>query len=33
MAADAFDMSWDDSFEFGLQRLLDGLATLVEARR
>ncbi|ROT29399.1 TetR/AcrR family transcriptional regulator C-terminal domain-containing protein [Micromonospora sp. HM5-17] len=29
---DAFDAGWDESFEFGLQRLLDGIAALVAAR-
>lgn len=31
--ADAFDLGWDDSFEFGLHRLLDGFAALIESRR
>jgi AcrR family transcriptional regulator len=28
-----FGMGWEDSFEFGLARILDGIAVLVEARR
>jgi AcrR family transcriptional regulator len=32
MAEDSFDASWDDNFQFGLQRLLDGIQTLVESR-
>jgi AcrR family transcriptional regulator len=30
---DAFGMGWDDNFEFGLARILDGMVALVEARR
>jgi AcrR family transcriptional regulator len=33
LSEDAFGLGWDETFEFGLQRLLDGIATLVEARR
>jgi AcrR family transcriptional regulator len=29
---DAFSAGWDETFEFGLQRLLDGIAVLVESR-
>jgi AcrR family transcriptional regulator len=29
---DAFSLEWEDSFEFGLARLLDGMAVLIEAR-
>lgn len=32
LSADAFSLGWDESFEWGLQRLLDGLAALVAAR-
>jgi AcrR family transcriptional regulator len=32
LSADAFGMSWDDNFEWGLQRLLDGIEALVTAR-
>ncbi|MFC0530804.1 TetR/AcrR family transcriptional regulator [Phytohabitans kaempferiae] len=28
----AFDMGWEETFEFGLQRMLDGLAVLFESR-
>lgn len=28
----AFGLGWEDNFEFGLARILDGLATLVETR-
>lgn len=30
---DAFSMGWDDNFEWGLQRLLDGIEALVNSRR
>jgi AcrR family transcriptional regulator len=30
---DAFGMSWEDTFEWGLQRLLDGIEALVNSRR
>lgn len=33
LSEDSFGMSWDDNFEFGLQRLLDGIEALIEARR
>lgn len=33
MGEDSFDLGWEETFEFGLQRLLDGVATLVESRR
>lgn len=33
MSEDTFDASWDESFQFGLRRLLDGVQTLVESRR
>ena len=33
MAEDTFDADWEETFEFGLQRLLDGLAALIEQRR
>lgn len=33
MAENAFDADWEETFEFGLQRLLDGLAALIEQRR
>jgi AcrR family transcriptional regulator len=29
---DAFSMGWEDSFEFGLARILDGMAALIEGR-
>lgn len=32
LSEDAFDMGWDDSFEFGLSRLVAGLATLIDSR-
>lgn len=32
LSADAFGLDWDESFEWGLQRLLDGIETLIEAR-
>lgn len=33
LTEDAFSMGWEETFEFGLARLLDGLAVLIEARR
>lgn len=33
LSEDAFGAGWDDTFEFGLQRLLDGLQLFVDARR
>jgi hypothetical protein len=33
LSADAFGVGWDETFEFGLHRLLDGVAALVESRR
>jgi AcrR family transcriptional regulator len=33
LAEDAFALGWDETFEFGLHRLLDGVAALVESRR
>lgn len=33
LSEDSFNMGWEDSFEWGLQRLLDGLAALVDSRR
>lgn len=33
LAEDSFSLGWDESFEFGLARVLDGVAALVEARR
>jgi hypothetical protein len=33
LAEDAFAAGWDETFEFGLARLLDGIAALVEPRR
>ena len=33
LADDAFDAGWEESFEFGLQRLLDGIAALIATRR
>lgn len=33
LSEDAFGLGWDESFEWGLQRLLDGLAALVATRR
>lgn len=32
LSEDAFNLGWDETFEFGLERLLDGLAAFVEAR-
>lgn len=32
MSEDAFDAGWDETFEFGLQRLLDGLESFITAR-
>ena len=32
LAEDAFEMPGEEFFEFGLQRLLDGIAVLVESR-
>jgi AcrR family transcriptional regulator len=32
LSEDAFNLGWDETFEFGLQRLLDGIAALLEAR-
>jgi AcrR family transcriptional regulator len=33
LSEDAFGLGWDDSFEFGLERVLDGVAALVASRR
>jgi AcrR family transcriptional regulator len=33
LGEDAFSGGWEESFEFGLQRVLDGIAALVAARR
>lgn len=33
LSEDAFSMGWDETFDFGLQRLLDGIAALIEARQ
>lgn len=33
LAEDSFNGSWEESFEFGLARILDGLQALVDARR
>jgi AcrR family transcriptional regulator len=32
LAEDSFSLGWEESFEFGLQRLLDGVAALVRSR-
>lgn len=32
LSEDAFGMGWDDTFEFGLSRLLAGLAALIDSR-
>lgn len=32
LSEDAFGMSWDENFEWGLQRLLDGVEALVRSR-
>ncbi|MEH1130457.1 TetR/AcrR family transcriptional regulator [Micromonospora sp. CPCC 206061] len=32
MSEDAFGLGWDETFEFGLQRLLDGIASLLDSR-
>jgi AcrR family transcriptional regulator len=32
LSEDAFGLGWDESFEWGLQRLLDGIAALIESR-
>jgi AcrR family transcriptional regulator len=32
LGEDTFDVGWDDSFDFGLARLLDGVAALVASR-
>lgn len=32
LSADAFGMSWEESFDWGLQRLLDGIDTLIRSR-
>ena len=32
LSEDAFGLGWEETFEFGLQRLLDGVAALVAAR-
>jgi hypothetical protein len=32
LGGDAFDAGWDETFEFGLTRLLDGVAMLVKSR-
>lgn len=33
LGEDAFGGGWDETFEFGLQRLLDGIAALLDSRR
>jgi AcrR family transcriptional regulator len=33
LSEDAFSLGWEETFEFGLQRLLDGIAALVDSRR
>lgn len=33
LSEDAFSASWEETFEFGLQRLLDGIEALLTARR
>lgn len=33
MSEDAFDAGWEETFEFGLQRLLDGFEVLIASRR
>ena len=33
LSEDAFGLGWDETFDFGLQRLLDGVAALVHERR
>lgn len=33
LAGDSFSLGWEESFEFGLARLLDGVAVLVDSRR
>jgi len=32
LSEDAFSLGWEDTFDFGLQRLLDGVAALITAR-
>lgn len=32
LSEDAFDASWDEAFEFGLARLIDGLELFVAGR-
>lgn len=32
MSDDAFGLGWDETFEFGLQRVLDGIAALLDSR-
>ncbi|WP_246278660.1 TetR/AcrR family transcriptional regulator C-terminal domain-containing protein [Phytohabitans rumicis] len=32
LSEDAFSLGWDETFEFGLQRLLDGIASLLSSR-
>jgi AcrR family transcriptional regulator len=32
MSEDAFDAGWDETFEFGLERLLDGLESFIASR-
>jgi AcrR family transcriptional regulator len=32
LADDAFELGWDETFEFGLERVLDGVAALIESR-
>lgn len=33
LSRNAFSLGWDETFDFGLARLLDGVAALVESRR
>lgn len=33
LSEDAFSLGWDEGFEWGLQRVLDGIQALVESRR
>lgn len=32
LSEDAFNLGWEETFEFGLQRLLDGIGALLDAR-
>jgi AcrR family transcriptional regulator len=33
LSEDAFSLGWDESFEWGLQRVLDGIEALIDSRR